>query len=42
MFRHPLFGLLLGLSAAFDILRLPFARCSQMFIRLEPVPGRTP
>jgi 2-polyprenyl-3-methyl-5-hydroxy-6-metoxy-1,4-benzoquinol methylase len=36
MFRHPLFGVLLGLSAAFDILRLPFARCSQMFVRLQP------
>jgi SAM-dependent methyltransferase len=36
MFRHPLFGALLGLSAGFDILRLPFARCSQMFVRLRP------
>lgn len=37
MFRHRLFGILLGLSAALDIVRLPFARCSQMFVRLKPV-----
>lgn len=37
MYRHPLFGPLLGLSAAFDILRKPFARSSQMFVQLRPV-----
>ena len=36
MYRHPLFGPLLGLAAAFDIVRKPFARSSQMFVQLEP------
>ena len=35
MCRHPLFGPLLGLFAAFDILRAPFGRTSQMFIHLK-------
>jgi len=36
LFRHPLFGPLLGVSAAFDMLRKPFARSSQMFVQLKP------
>ena len=35
MCRHPLFGPLLGLFAAIDILRKPFARTSQMFVELK-------
>jgi SAM-dependent methyltransferase len=35
MCRHPLFGPLLGLFAAFDIVRGPFARTSQMFVHLK-------
>ena len=36
LYKHALFGPLLGLSAAFDILRRPFARTSQMFVELIP------
>lgn len=35
MCRHPLFGPLLGLFAAVDILRKPFGRTSQMFVELK-------
>ena len=35
MCRHPLFGPLLGLFAAVDILRKPFGRTSQMFVQLK-------
>jgi SAM-dependent methyltransferase len=39
MYRHPLFAPLLGLAAAFDILRKPFARPSQMFVQLRVRPA---
>ena len=35
MCRHPLFGPLLGLFAAIDIVRRPFGRTSQMFVHLK-------
>ena len=35
MYRHPLFAPLLGLFAAFDFARRPFARTSQMFVVLK-------
>lgn len=35
MCRHPLFGPLLGLFAAIDLLRKPFARTSQMFAEVS-------
>ena len=35
MVRHPLFGPLLAGFAAFDLARRPFARTSQMFVRLS-------
>lgn len=35
MCRHPLFGPLLGLFAAVDIVRKPFGRTSQMFVHLK-------
>jgi len=34
-YRHPLFPVFLGLFAAFDLLRKPFAKTSQMFIILS-------
>ena len=39
LYQHRLFGPLLGLSAAFDMVRKPFARTSQMFVELTPAPG---
>jgi len=39
---HPLFSPLLALFAAFDLLRLPFARTSQMFIILKKAPAAAP
>lgn len=39
MYRHPLHAPLLGLTAAVDFLRLPFAKTAQMFVLLKRAPG---